>query len=59
MHEKNIFLDKPMITSSHFNWLYHSLRQSFGNISSACKLQYLHKQSDIVFQKQEFLSVLP
>jgi len=25
MHEKNIFLDKPMITSSHFNRLYRSL----------------------------------
>jgi len=35
MHEKNIFLDKPMITRSHFNRLYQSLRQSFGNISSA------------------------
>jgi len=25
MHEKNIFLDKPIITSSHFNQLYRSL----------------------------------
>jgi len=25
MHEKNMFLDKPMITSSHFNGLYHLL----------------------------------
>jgi len=29
MHENNIFIDKPMITSSHFNRLYRSLRQSF------------------------------
>ena len=43
MHEKNIFLDKPMITSSHFNRLYRSLRQSFVNISSTCKLQYLNQ----------------
>jgi len=37
MHEKNIFLDKPMITSSHFNRLYRSLY--------ACKLQYLYLKS--------------
>jgi len=54
MHENNIFLDKPMITSSHFNRLYRSLRQSFYVQTSVLKI----KQSDIICQKQQFLSVL-
>jgi len=53
MHENNIFLDKPMITSSHFNRLYRSLRQSFCMQTSVLKI----KQSHIVCKKQ-FLCVL-
>jgi len=54
MHEKNIFLDKPMITSSHFNRLHRSLRQSFCMQTSVLKI----RQSNIVCQKQQFFSVL-
>jgi len=46
MHENNIFLDKPMITSSHFNRLYRSLRQSFCMQMQTSVL--IIKQSDIV-----------
>jgi len=48
MHEKYIFLDKPMITIHKLTLqptISLTIRQSFSNISSACKLQYLYLKS--------------
>jgi len=57
--KKIYFLINPW---SHFNRLYHSLRQSFGNISSACKLQYLKSKSwildDIVYANENCVTQL-